>query len=94
MRTLASIDDGEFIHVGVAMRHPKDRQFSKKMGRSIAGGRARFALAQSLGLTERTGSHSRYELINTVPAEEFVPLARSFGLNISAESETDQEKSE
>lgn len=81
-RTIASIDDDERVHVGVAMRHPNDRNFSRKMGRSIAAGRARFALARSLGLTAREGSPSRFNLSTTLGRNEFAGFANDLGLNI------------
>lgn len=90
VRTVASIDDGEQIHFGVAMCHPNDIHFSRKRGRAIACGRARFALAKSLKLTEREGRPSRYQVCDTVPREEFVEIARSYGVPIPTNKDEGQ----
>ena len=82
MRTVASISDGDNVHMGVAMRHPNDPNFSRKRGRRIAVGRAKFALARSLKFTERVGRDSRYDLIVTVSQDNFLEAARKLGIPI------------
>ena len=85
IRTVASIRVDDKVHVGVAGCNPSDN-FSRRLGKDISIGRARFAMAIDLGITDRKGQKSLYGTMRTVPADEFIALAKSFGVNIPEET--------
>lgn len=89
-KTVASIEHGDLVSVGIAYRHiPLEPSYSRRIGRDIAIGRAKFAMAQSLGLTKRKGRPSRYGTITTLSKEEFPEYARALGVHIPTdETET------